>query len=93
MQVKGLLAYHLLVNPNATLSLSQSERVHFVRPAANNLFESLAVSFKERAIAVVLTGKDGDGATGVQAIKKMGGMVIVQDETSCFVFQYAQSSH
>ncbi|MBI2876698.1 MAG: chemotaxis protein CheB [Candidatus Tectomicrobia bacterium] len=73
---------HLLVNPDGTLSLSQSELVHFVRPSADLLFESVAASFKDRAIAVVLTGSGSDGAMGVQAIKKMGGTVIVQDEAT-----------
>jgi two-component system chemotaxis response regulator CheB len=72
--------YHLLVNPDGTLSLSHSELVHFLRPSADLLFESVAASFKDRAIAVVLTGTGSDGAMGVQAIKKMGGTVIAQDE-------------
>jgi two-component system chemotaxis response regulator CheB len=62
---------HLLVNPNGTLSLSQSELVHFVRPSADLLFESVAASYKDCAIAVVLTGTGGDGSMGVRAIKKM----------------------
>jgi len=70
---------HLLVNPDRTLSLSQSELVHFVRPSADLLFESVAASHRERAIAVILTGTGSDGTMGVQAIKKMGGTVIVQD--------------
>jgi two-component system chemotaxis response regulator CheB len=48
--------YHLLVNQDGTFSISQSERVHFVRPAADLLFESMANSYGEQAIAVVLTG-------------------------------------
>ena len=47
---------HLLVNPDKTLSLTQSELVHFVRPSADLLFDSVAGSHKEQAIAVVLTG-------------------------------------
>jgi len=70
---------HLLVNPDRTLSLTQTELVHFVRPSADLLFESTAASFKERAIAVVLSGSGRDGSMGVRAIKKMGGTVIVQD--------------
>jgi two-component system chemotaxis response regulator CheB len=77
---------HLLVNPDATLSLSHSELVHFLRPSADLLFESVAASFKDRAIAVVLTGTGSDGAMGVNAIKKMGGTVIVQDEKTSEFF-------
>jgi two-component system chemotaxis response regulator CheB len=71
---------HLLVNPDDTLSLSQSELVHFVRPSADLLFESVAASYKDRSIAVVLTGTGSDGNVGVEAIKKMGGTVIAQEE-------------
>ncbi len=77
---------HLLVNSDGTLSLSQSELVHFLRPSADLLFESVAASYRERAIAVVLTGTGSDGAMGVQAIKKMGGTVIAQDEASAEFF-------
>jgi len=73
---------HLLVNPDGSLSLTQSELVHFVRPSADLLFESVAGSFKNRAIAVVLTGTGSDGSMGVRAIKKMGGTVLAQDESS-----------
>ena len=77
---------HLLVNADGTLSLSQTELVHFVRPSADLLFESTAASYKERAIAVVLSGSGKDGAMGVRAIKKMGGTVIVQDQQTSEFF-------
>ena len=77
---------HLLVNPDRSLSLSQSELVHFVRPSADLLFESTAGSFKERAIAVVLSGSGSDGSMGVRAIQKVGGTVLAQDETSSEFF-------
>jgi len=83
---------HLLVNLDGSLSLSDSAKVHFSRPAANNLFESVAQSFRSRAIAVVLTGKDGDGAQGVQAIKQKGGIVITQDEASSEYFSMPKSA-
>lgn len=70
---------HLLVNGDGKVSLSQSEMVHFLRPSADLLFESVAASYQARAIAVILTGTGTDGAMGVEAIKKMGGTVIVQD--------------
>lgn len=74
--------HHLLVTARHTISLTQSELVHFVRPSADLLFESVAACYKERAIAVLLTGSGSDGAMGVTAIKKMGGTVIVQDSAT-----------
>lgn len=74
--------HHLLVNGDGTLWLSQSELVHFVRPSADLLFESVAAGYKERAIAVVLTGSGSDGSMGVEAIKKMGGTVLAEDPES-----------
>ena len=59
--------------------LADSELVHFVRPSADLLFESVAATFRERAIAIVLSGTGKDGSMGVTAIKSMGGTVIVQD--------------
>ena len=75
---------HLLINPDGSISLTQTELVHFVRPSADLLFESVAASFRERAIAVVLSGSGSDGAMGVRAIKKVGGTVIVQDAAAEF---------
>lgn len=70
--------YHLLVNPGGILQLTQSEPIHFVRPAADCLFASVATSYPAQAIAVVLTGTGHDGAQGAQLIKQAGGVVVVQ---------------
>lgn len=75
---------HLLVESGGRLLLTQTELVHFVRPSADLLFESVAASYRERAIAVVLTGTGSDGSMGVRAVKKMGGTVIAQDESAEF---------
>jgi len=71
---------HMLVDDGPTIALTRSELVHFVRPSVDLLFESVAALYRERAIAVVLTGSGSDGAMGVVAVKKMGGTVIAQDE-------------
>lgn len=71
---------HLLVTMDGTIELTQTELVHFVRPSADLLFESVAASYAEAAVAVVLTGTGVDGTLGARAIKKMGGTVIVQDK-------------
>src|SRR5881394_1286191 len=77
---------HLLVTPDHSVSLTQTELVHFVRPSADLLFESVAASYKDRAIAVVLSGSGQDGSMGVKAIKKMCGTVLAQDQRTSEFF-------
>jgi two-component system chemotaxis response regulator CheB len=77
---------HLLIASDGTVSLSHSELVHFVRPSADLLFESVAAAYKDRAIAVVLSGSGVDGNLGVKAVKKMGGTVIAQNQKSSQFF-------
>jgi two-component system, chemotaxis family, protein-glutamate methylesterase/glutaminase len=79
-------AHHLLVNGDGMLSLTRTELVHFVRPSADLLFESMAAGYRERSIAVVLTGTGMDGEMGVRAVKKMGGTVIAQDQETSDYF-------
>jgi two-component system chemotaxis response regulator CheB len=71
--------HHLLVSAERLLTLSSSELVHFVRPSADVLFESVAASYGPQAIACVLTGTGSDGATGASVIKQRGGTVIAED--------------
>jgi len=75
---------HVVVNADATLSLTSTDRVQFVRPSADVLFESIATSFHERAAGVVLSGTGCDGSRGIGAIHREGGHVIVQDGDSEF---------
>ena len=70
--------YHLLVEPDS-FALSVDELVQFSRPSIDVLFESAADSFGERAIAVVLTGANADGAAGVARIRARGGLTLAQD--------------
>ena len=71
--------HHLLVGADGVLTLTSTELVHFVRPSADLLFESVAGSYGPRAIACVLTGTGSDGAMGASAVKSRGGTVIAED--------------
>jgi two-component system chemotaxis response regulator CheB len=70
--------YHLMVE-NGHFALSVDARVQFARPSIDVLFESIAQAYGERAIGIVLTGANEDGAAGLAAIKRNGGVSIVQD--------------
>jgi two-component system, chemotaxis family, protein-glutamate methylesterase/glutaminase len=73
---------HLLVDETGRLCLDAGPLVRHVRPAADNLFRSMATSYGADALAVVLTGTGFDGADGVEAVKSAGGHVVVQDPES-----------
>jgi len=74
------------------LSSDDAEKVHFARPSAEPLFVSVAQVYQSHAVAVVLTGGDGDGSFGVQIIKERGGKVIAQDRPTSKDFSMPQSS-
>jgi two-component system, chemotaxis family, protein-glutamate methylesterase/glutaminase len=63
-----------------------------LRCQADPLFESVARVYGERAIAVVLTGNLSDGATGVRLVKRLGGRVLVQDQTTAERFSMPSAS-
>jgi two-component system chemotaxis response regulator CheB len=86
--------HHLLVAQGGRLELSSSgaEKVHHARPSAEPLFASVADIYQKNAIAVVLTGGDGDGSFGVQIIKEQGGKVIAQDRPTSQDFSMPETS-
>ena len=55
-------------------------------PSVDELMKSVAQVFQSRAIGVIMTGMGSDGATGISAIDKQGGLTIGQDESSCAVY-------
>lgn len=82
---------HLVIDPGRTISLSHSAPVHFVRPAADRLFET-AATVCGPIIGIILSGTGIDGAAGVAAIKASGGIVIAQDEESAAFFGMPQAA-
>jgi two-component system chemotaxis response regulator CheB len=86
--------HHLFVVKGDRLKLSSShaEKIHFARPSAEPLFASVAEIYGKNAVAVVLTGGDGDGSFGVKIIKDKGGMVIAQDRPTSENFSMPETS-
>ncbi|RSN21630.1 chemotaxis protein CheB [Amycolatopsis sp. WAC 04169] len=70
---------HLLVCPGGELRLSEREKVRFVRPSADLLFESVAVACGAAALVCVLTGTGSDGSAGARAVASRGGTVVAED--------------
>ena len=72
--------YHLLVD-EGHVSLDTGELVKFSRPSIDVTFISAAETYGDRAIGVVLTGANDDGATGLRRIADRGGSALIEDPT------------
>jgi len=70
---------HLLAGADGALALSGAPPEHFSRPSGDPLFRSVATHYGDRAVAVVLTGRDADGSGGVGEVRAAGGTVLAQD--------------
>ena len=55
-------------------------------PSVNVLMNSVAESYKSLALGVIMTGMGSDGAEGMNAIHRHGGLTIGQDQATCTVY-------
>ena len=73
------------------ISLTKGEKVQGVRPSIDVLLNSVAPIFKQNSIGVILTGMGSDGSDGIKKLKKEGGRVIAEDESTCVVYGMPRS--
>lgn len=84
--------YHLLVERDLTFALSVDDPVHYCRPAIDVLFESAADAYGAGLVGVILSGANKDGAKGLAAIKRGGGLTIVQAPEDALVATMPESA-
>jgi two-component system chemotaxis response regulator CheB len=82
---------HLLIHDAHTL-LRRGPRENMARPAIDPLFRTAAASRGGRVIGVVLSGNLNDGTSGLRAIKRCGGLAVVQDPDDAAVSSMPKSA-
>lgn len=81
---------HMVVTPGDNggyvVKLEIGQRVNQVRPSIDPLMLSVAETYGNRSVGVILSGMGADGLTGMEEIKRVGGHTIVQNKETCVVF-------
>ncbi len=76
---------HLVVSQSCLRLTFEAER-HSCRPSIDVLFESLAKEYGAACVACLLTGMGSDGASGLLAVRRAGGMTLAQDKETSVVY-------
>jgi two-component system chemotaxis response regulator CheB len=77
--------YHVLFEKDKSFSLDYSERINFSRPSIDVSFRSAADIYANELVCVLLSGGNADGVDGLEYVKDLGGLTIVQDPATAEV--------
>jgi len=77
---------HLGITAGHRLTVAAGEPIDGYRPSANHLFRTVAGVFGAGAAGVVLTGMGRDGADGLLALRRAGGLTVAQDQPTSVVY-------
>ncbi len=83
---------HHLILTNGHMKLGRGPRENMARPAIDPLFRSAAAAYGSRVIGVILSGLLNDGASGLEAIKRCGGIAVVQDPADAIADEMPRSA-
>jgi two-component system, chemotaxis family, protein-glutamate methylesterase/glutaminase len=75
---------HAHSRPTICLSLHPEKHLHI--PSVDILMQSIAANYRSLAMGVIMTGMGSDGALGMKAIYRLGGLTVGQDEASCTMY-------
>jgi two-component system chemotaxis response regulator CheB len=83
--------YHLRLTGEGTVRLTEEPEIGGLRPRADVTISDAASIFGNRLVLTVLTGMGKDGLEGARDVKRLGGRILVEDESTCTVYGMPRS--
>jgi len=83
--------YHMMPTREGVIRLDQGPTVNGVRPSVDVTLLGTVAVYGSRVLAVVLTGMGHDGLDGAMALKRAGGVVLAEHESTCVVYGMPRS--
>ncbi len=77
--------YHLCLELGNTFALSTEELMNNSRPAIDLTIQTAAYAYRNKLVAILLSGANKDGALGMKAAHEKGALTIVQDPKDCLI--------
>ena len=77
---------HLRLRYDCTVELIDDTSQSSYVPSIDVMMRSIAMAYHENTIGVLLTGMGEDGVKGMEAIKRVNGVTLAQDERSSVIF-------
>jgi two-component system chemotaxis response regulator CheB len=82
---------HLRVSGDGTVRLTEEPEIGGLRPRADVTIRDAAAVYRNRLLLTVLTGMGKDGLEGARDVKRLGGRILVEDESTCTVYGMPRS--
>jgi two-component system chemotaxis response regulator CheB len=77
--------FHMTVTTGGRICLNTEGPENGLRPSVSSLFRSVAKSYRQSAIGVLLTGMGKDGALELKLMRDQGAVTIAQDEETSVI--------
>jgi two-component system chemotaxis response regulator CheB len=78
--------FHMTISKNGQVELNQNEKVCFVRPSVDVLYNSLEKNFEKQIMNIIMTGMGEDGANGSSLLSKKGAYTFIQSKETSVVW-------
>jgi two-component system chemotaxis response regulator CheB len=83
--------HHLRISGDGTVRLTEEPEIGGLRPRADVTIADAAAVYRNRLLLTVLTGMGKDGLDGARDVKRLGGRILIEDESTCTVYGMPRS--